>query len=60
MLKETIAKHAQQLAEEQATRLEIRTKSNDEIQKLKGDLERALKETEELGKRAECGNCVIT
>ncbi|KAK9080221.1 hypothetical protein SSX86_001897 [Deinandra increscens subsp. villosa] len=65
-LKETTARLEQQLAEEQEARLKAeemaraaQTNSDDEIRKLRASLERARRETEELRKRAESGNCAI-
>ncbi|MFS7938807.1 putative AIG1-type guanine nucleotide-binding (G) domain-containing protein [Helianthus anomalus] len=65
-LKETTTRLEQQLAEEQVARLKAeemayaaQAKSNDEIQKLRENLERAQRETEELRKRAESGKCAI-
>lgn len=65
-LRETTTRLEQQLAEEQVARLKAeemahaaQTKSNDEIRKLRENLERAQKETEELRKRAESGKCAI-
>lgn len=65
-LKETTTRLEQQLAEEQAARLKAeevaqlaQMKSNDEIRKLRENLERAQKETEELRKQAEKGGCAI-
>ncbi|KAH9781262.1 Immune-associated nucleotide-binding protein 9 [Citrus sinensis] len=56
----------QQLTEEQAAPLKVeeaaqlaQMKSNDEIRKLRENLERAQRETEELRKRAEKGGCAI-
>ncbi|MBA0699316.1 hypothetical protein Goari_000964 [Gossypium aridum] len=63
-LKETTVRLEQQLAEEQAARLKAeelaqlaQMKSNDEIRKLRENLERAQKETEELRKQA--ARCAI-
>ncbi|TYJ01211.1 hypothetical protein E1A91_A13G137700v1 [Gossypium mustelinum] len=63
-LKETTVRLEQQLAEEQAARLKAeelaqlaQMKSNDEIRKLRENLERAEKETEELRKQA--ARCAI-
>ncbi|KAE8681279.1 wall-associated receptor kinase 3-like [Hibiscus syriacus] len=60
-LKETTARLEQQLAEEQAARLKAeemaqlaQMKSNDEIRKLRENLVRAQKETEELKQAARC------
>ena len=54
------------MAEEQAAQLKgeevaqlAQSKSNDEIHKLRENLERAQRETEELRKRAEKGGCAI-
>ncbi|KAI3821175.1 hypothetical protein L1987_08734 [Smallanthus sonchifolius] len=65
-LKETTTRLEQKLAEEQVARLKAeemahaaQTKSNDEIRKLRENLERAQRETEELRKRAESGKCAI-
>lgn len=65
-LKETTQRLEQQLAEEQAARLEAekiaqaaQMRSNDEIRKLREHLEKAQKETEELRRRAESGRCAI-
>lgn len=65
-LKETTTRLENQLAEEQAARLkaeefaqEAQMKSNDEIRKLRENLEKAQKETEELRKRAESARCAI-
>lgn len=65
-LKETTTRLEQQLAEEQAARLKAeevaqlaQMKSNDEIRKLRENLERAQRETEELRKQAEKGGCAI-
>ncbi|XP_076901523.1 immune-associated nucleotide-binding protein 9-like [Bidens hawaiensis] len=65
-LRETTTRLEQQLAEEQVARLKAeemayaaQTKSNDEIRKLRENLERAQKETEELRKRAESGKGAI-
>ncbi|KDO40707.1 hypothetical protein CISIN_1g0366592mg, partial [Citrus sinensis] len=65
MLKET-SRLEQQLTEEQAAPLKVeeaaqlaQMKSNDEIRKLRENLERAQRETEELRKRAEKGGCAI-
>lgn len=64
-LKETTTRLEQQLAEEQAARLKAeeiaqlaQKKSNDEIRKLRENLERAQRETEELRKQAE-SRCAI-
>uniref|UniRef100_A0A2P2K8F7 Protein AIG1 n=2 Tax=Rhizophora mucronata TaxID=61149 RepID=A0A2P2K8F7_RHIMU len=64
-LRETATRLEQQLAEEQAARLKAeelaqlaQIKSNDEIRRLRENLERAQKETEELRKRAE-RSCTI-
>ncbi|GMJ11694.1 IMMUNE ASSOCIATED NUCLEOTIDE BINDING 9 [Hibiscus trionum] len=63
-LKETTARLEQQLAEEQAARLKAeemaqlaQMNSNDEIRKLRENLERAQKETEEL--RSKAARCTI-
>ncbi|XVF37278.1 hypothetical protein REPUB_Repub19eG0132300 [Reevesia pubescens] len=63
-LKETTTRLEQQLAEEQAARLKAeemaqlaQMKSNDEIRKLRENLERAQRETEELRKQA--ARCAI-
>ncbi|KAJ0746150.1 putative AIG1-type guanine nucleotide-binding (G) domain-containing protein [Helianthus annuus] len=65
-LKETTTRLEQQLAEEQVARLKAeemayaaQAKSNDEIRKLRENLERAQRETEELRTRAESGKCAI-
>ncbi|WKA11485.1 hypothetical protein VitviT2T_028980 [Vitis vinifera] len=65
-LRETTMKLERQLAEEQAARLKAeeiaqraQLASNDEIRKLRENLERAQRETEELRKRAESGKCAI-
>ncbi|GJW29551.1 putative AIG1-type guanine nucleotide-binding (G) domain-containing protein [Tanacetum coccineum] len=65
-LKETTLRLEQQLAEEQVARLKAeelayaaQMKSNDEIRKLRENLEKAQKETDELRKRAESGKCAI-
>ncbi|XP_071722415.1 LOW QUALITY PROTEIN: immune-associated nucleotide-binding protein 9-like [Rutidosis leptorrhynchoides] len=65
-LRETADRLQSQLAEEQAARLkaeviaqEAQTKSNDEIRKLRENLERAQRETAELRKQAESGKCTI-
>ncbi|KAI7744432.1 hypothetical protein M8C21_017312 [Ambrosia artemisiifolia] len=65
-LKETTIRLEQQLAEEQVARLKAeemayaaQAKSNDEIRKLRENLERAQRETEELRQRAESGKCAI-
>ncbi|GAY69341.1 hypothetical protein CUMW_271210 [Citrus unshiu] len=65
MLKER-SRLEQQLTEEQAAPLKVeeaaqlaQMKSNDEIRKLRENLERAQRETEELRKRAEKGGCAI-
>lgn len=65
-LKETTHRLEQQLAEEQNARLRAeeraqmaQMKSNDEIRKLRENLERAQKETDELRKQAERGGCAI-
>lgn len=62
-LKETTFRLEQQLAEEQVARLKAeelafaaQMKSNDEIRKLRENLEKAQKETEELRRRAESGD----
>ena len=64
-LRETTTRLEQQLAEEQAARLRAeeiahiaQEKSNDEIRKLRENLERAQRETEELRKQAE-SKCAI-
>ncbi|XP_021300099.1 immune-associated nucleotide-binding protein 9-like [Herrania umbratica] len=64
-LKETTTRLEQQLAEEQAARLKAeqqaqaaQMKSNDEIRKLRENLERAQRETEELRNQAE-SRCAI-
>jgi len=65
-LRETTCRLEHQLAEEQAARLKAeefaqvaQMKSNDEIRKLRENLEKAQKETDELRKRAESAKCVI-
>ncbi|XP_057531961.1 immune-associated nucleotide-binding protein 9-like isoform X2 [Amaranthus tricolor] len=65
-LKETTQRLEQQLAKEQAARLKAeekalaaQAKSNDEIRKLRENLEKAKKETEELRKQAASGKCAI-
>lgn len=65
-LRETTQRLEQQLAEEQAARLKAeemaqaaQQKSNDEICKLRENLERAQRETEELRKQAASGKCTI-
>lgn len=65
-LRETTCWLEQQLAEEHAARLqaeekaqEAQKRSNDEIRKLRENLEKAQNETEELRKRAQSGKCVI-
>ena len=65
-LKETTLRLEQQLAEEQVARLKAeemayaaQMKSNDEIRKLRENLEKAQRETDELRKRAESGKCAI-
>ncbi|KZV57104.1 hypothetical protein F511_05978 [Dorcoceras hygrometricum] len=65
-LRETTHRLELQLAEEQAARLKAEAtaqaaqiKSNEEITKLRENLERAQKETEELRKQAESGRCSI-
>ncbi|KAG1370007.1 Immune-associated nucleotide-binding protein 9 [Cocos nucifera] len=65
-LKQTIGGLEQQLAEEQAARLEAeklsreaRMRSDDEIHMLRESLERAQKENEEYRKRAESTKCAI-
>lgn len=65
-LKETTSRLEQQLAEEQAARLNAEAmaqaaqmKSNDEIQKLRENLERAQRESEELRRLAEKVKCAI-
>ncbi|KAL4566251.1 hypothetical protein LXL04_030364 [Taraxacum kok-saghyz] len=65
-LKETTFRLEQQLAEEQVARLKAeelayaaQMKSNDEIRKLRENLEKAQKETDELRRRAESGKCAI-
>ena len=65
-LKETTSRLEQQLAQEQAARLKAeelafaaQSKSNDEIRKLRENLERAKQETEELRKQAASGKCAI-
>lgn len=65
-LKETTHRLEQQLAEEQAARLRAeetaraaQSKSNDEIRKLRENLEKAQRETEEFRKQAERGGCAI-
>lgn len=65
-LKETTTRLEHQLAEEQAARLMAeekaqiaQMKAHDEISKLRENLERAQRETEELRKRAEGAKCTI-
>ncbi|XP_074264129.1 immune-associated nucleotide-binding protein 9-like [Silene latifolia] len=65
-LRETTKKLEEQLAEEHAARLKAeekaladRGKSNDEIRKLRENLEKARRETEDLRKAAEQGRCSI-
>ncbi|KAJ8436426.1 hypothetical protein Cgig2_013467 [Carnegiea gigantea] len=65
-LRETTQRLEQQLAEEQAARLKAeemaqaaQQKSNDEIRRLRENLERAQRETEELRKQAASGKCTI-
>ncbi|KAM7266540.1 hypothetical protein ACFE04_004437 [Oxalis oulophora] len=65
-LRETADQLQQQLAGEQAARLkaeeiaqEAQIKSNDEIRKLRENLEKAQRETDELRKRAENMKCTI-
>lgn len=65
-LRETTVRLEQQLAQEQAARMKAeksalaaQQKSNDEIRKLRENLEKAKKETEELRKQAESGKCAI-
>lgn len=65
-LKETTIRLEQQLAEEQVARLKFeemanadREKSNEEIRKLRENLERAQRETDEFRKKAESGKCAI-
>nr|XP_043607081.1 immune-associated nucleotide-binding protein 9 [Erigeron canadensis] len=65
-LKETTARLEQKLAEEQVARLKAeemaqaaQKKSNDEIRKLRENLEKAQRESDEFRKRAESGKCAI-
>ncbi|XP_057973100.1 immune-associated nucleotide-binding protein 9-like [Malania oleifera] len=65
-LRETTWRLEQQLAEEQAARLEAekiaqaaQMRSENEIRKLRENLEKAQRETEELRKQAESGRCAI-
>ncbi|KAK1407577.1 hypothetical protein QVD17_39197 [Tagetes erecta] len=65
-LAETTTRLEQQLAKEQVARLKAeemasaaQEKSNDEIRKLRENLERAQRESEEFRKRAESGKCAI-
>lgn len=65
-LRETTNRLEQQLAEEQAARLRAeelaqtaQKESNDEIRKLRENLERAQQETEELRRQAASGKCAI-
>ncbi|XP_021714800.1 immune-associated nucleotide-binding protein 9-like isoform X1 [Chenopodium quinoa] len=65
-LKETTQRLEQQLAQEHAARVQAeksalaaQAKSNDEIRKLRENLERAKQETEELRKQAASGKCAI-
>lgn len=65
-LKETTDRLEHQLAEEQVARLKAeemalaaQMKSNDEIRKLRENLEKAQREADEFRKRAESGKCAI-
>ncbi|MFS7938818.1 putative AIG1-type guanine nucleotide-binding (G) domain-containing protein [Helianthus anomalus] len=65
-LKEATRRLEQQLEKEQGARLKAekmahtaQTKSNDEIRKLRENLERAERETEELRNKAKSGKCAI-